>query len=200
MPISLGGSQVIVKDSKGVERFAPLFYVSPGQINFQIPKDTAEGIATLMILSGTGVNSTGLLAVGEVSPALFSADSTGSGFAAGSALLVRGDGSRTENNLVRYDAASGKNITNPVDLGNPSDQAYLTLYGTGIKNRSDVANVKVKIGGLDASVEYAGAQGFFAGLDQLNVKVPRGLIGRGTVNFELSLEGKTANLTTVTFK
>ncbi len=78
-------------------------------------------------------------------------------------------------------------------MGNSGDQVYLTLYGTGIKNRNDLANVKVKIGGIDAPVEYAGAQGFFAGLDQLNVRVPRELIGKGEVIVETSIENKVAN-------
>ncbi len=200
LPISLGGSQVVVKDSKGTERFAPLFYASPGQINFQIPAGTAEGIATLTIFSGGGISQAGLVMIGRVAPALFSADSTGVGFAAGSALTVHADGSRVENILARYDAATSKFIAQPIDIGGSGDQVYLTLYGTGIKNRSDLANVKVKIGGIDAQVEYAGAQGFFAGLDQINIQIPQGLNGRGAVNLEISVEGKTGNLTTVSIK
>lgn len=194
LPISLGGSQVIVKDSKNVERFAPLFYASPGQINFQIPAGTAEGVATLTIFGGAGISQTGLVMIGKVVPAIFSADSTGVGLAAGSALTVRADGSRTENNLARYDVATSKFIAQPIDMGGSGDQVYLTLYGTGIKNRNDLANVKVKIGGIDAEVQYAGAQGFFAGLDQINVRVPQGLSGRGIVNIELIVEGKIGNI------
>ncbi len=68
LPISLGGSQVIVKDSKGAERFAPLFYASPAQINFHLPAGTAEGVAPLTIFSGAGVTSTGLVTIGKVAP------------------------------------------------------------------------------------------------------------------------------------
>ncbi len=193
LPISLGGSQVVVRDSKNVERFAPLFYASPGQINFQIPAGTAEGVATLTIFSGAGISQTGLMMIGRVVPALFSADATGVGLAAGSALTVHADGSRAENILARYDAATSKFIAQPIDMGVSGDQVYLTLYGTDIKNRSDLANVKVKIGGIDAPVEYAGAQGFYAGLDQLNVRIPQGLSGKGEVIVETSMEGKTAN-------
>ena len=42
--------------------------------------------------------------------------------------------------------------------------------------------------------DYAGAQGFFVGLDQVNVKIPRSLIGRGEVNLELIVDGKAANV------
>ena len=193
LPISLGGSQIVVKDSRGAERFAPLLYASPGQINFQIPAGSAEGIATLTVFSGAGASQSGLVIVGKVAPALFSADSTGVGLATGSSLLVRADGSRTENGLARYDAATSKFIGQPIDTGGSGDQVYVTLYGTGIKNRSDIAIVKVKIGGIEAPVEYAGAQGFFVGLDQLNIKIPTGLAGKGEVIVETSIENKTAN-------
>jgi uncharacterized protein (TIGR03437 family) len=191
LPISLGGSQVVVRDSKNVERFAPLFYASPGQINLQIPAGTAEGVATLTIFSGSGAPQIGLLAIGKVAPALFSADSSGAGWASGSALTVNVDGSRTEINLASYDGT--KFVALPIDLSGAGKQVYLTLYGTGIKNRSDLANVKVKIGGIDAPILYAGAQGYFAGLDQINVRIPDGLIGKGETLIEMSIENKVAN-------
>ena len=200
LPTSLGGAQIVVKDSKGIERFAPLFYASPKQINFQIPAGTAEGVATITITSSAGNISTGLLLVGQVAPALFSADATGAGFAAGSALLVRADNSRTETNLARYDSASGKFVALPIDVGGANDQVYLILYGTGIKNRSGLANVKIKIGGVDVAADYAGAQGFFVGLDQINVKVPRSLLGRGDVDVSLTVDGKVANTIKVNVK
>ena len=194
LPFMLGGSQVLVKDSKGGERPAPLFYVSPGQLNFQIPKDTAEGIATVTVLNGGVATNSGLVIIGKVSPALFSANSTGSGFAAASALHVRADGSRNEEVVARFDTGQNKFVAVPIDLGAESEQVFLTLYGTGLKNRSGLANVKVKIGGVDVPADYAGAQGFFVGLDQVNVKIPRSLIGRGEVNLELIVDGKAANV------
>lgn len=200
LPISLGSSQVVVRDSLGAERFAPLFFVSPGQVNFQIPKDTAEGVATITITNGVGTTSTGLVIVGKMSPSIFAADSSGTGFAAGSVLLVRSDGSRIENNLARYDAASSKFIAQPIDLGSISDQAYLTLYGTGFKNRSELANVKIKIGGVEVPADYAGAQGYFVGLDQVNVKIPRSLLGRGELSIEMIVDGKVANVVKVVVK
>jgi len=54
-----------------------------------------------------------------------------------------------------------------------SDQLFLVLFGTGMRFRSSLSNVSVKIGGIDAPVEYAGPQGEFAGLDQINVRLPR---------------------------
>jgi uncharacterized protein (TIGR03437 family) len=49
------------------------------------------------------------------------------------------------------------------------------------------------MGGVDAQVVYAGAQGDYAGLDQLNVRIPRELAGRGEVEVRLTLGGLSAN-------
>ncbi|MGH8694757.1 MAG: hypothetical protein ACREVM_11080, partial [Burkholderiales bacterium] len=43
LPISLAGTTISVKDSAGAERLAPLFFVSPGQINYQMPRGQRRG-------------------------------------------------------------------------------------------------------------------------------------------------------------
>ena len=49
------------------------------------------------------------------------------------------------------------------------------MFGTGLRGRTSLEAVKLKIGGIDAPVAYVGAQGDFAGLDQVNVLLPRSL-------------------------
>ncbi len=56
------------------------------------------------------------------------------------------------------------------------------------------------LGGLNAEVLYAGAQGSLAGLDQINVRLPRSLAGRGDVDVALTVDGKAANVVQVNFK
>jgi uncharacterized protein (TIGR03437 family) len=73
----------------------------------------------------------------------------------------------------------------------------LVLYGTGLRHRADLARVKVKIGGVEAIIDYADKQGQFFGLDQINVRLPQSLRGRGEVAVEVSVEGKVANLVKV---
>jgi uncharacterized protein (TIGR03437 family) len=74
------------------------------------------------------------------------------------------------------------------------------LYGTGIRGRSAQSAVSVTIGGGAATVEYADKHPVFAGLDQVNVRVPRSLSGRGVVDLVLMVEGKAANTVQVAFK
>src|SRR5260370_24334219 len=47
---TLGGVSVSVMDSAKVSRMAPLFYVSPNQINFVAPAATATRMATVTIM------------------------------------------------------------------------------------------------------------------------------------------------------
>ena len=58
----------------------------------------------------------------------------------------------------------------------------------------------VRIGGVPVQVLYAGLQPDFAGLDQINVLVPRSLIGRGEVDLVLTVDGKVANTVKVNIK
>jgi uncharacterized protein (TIGR03437 family) len=84
-------------------------------------------------------------------------------------------------------------------MGSDANEVYLVLFGTGLRFRSTLAAVRVSIGGVDAPVEYAGPQHEFSGLDQVNVRVPRSLAGRGAVALQLTVDGMSSNETYVTF-
>ena len=88
-------------------------------------------------------------------------------------------------------------VATPFDLGPESEQVILLLFGTGIRRYTDLSAVSVTIGGTDADLLGAAAQGQHSGLDQVNVRVPRELIGRGEVDIELVVDGKRANVVTV---
>ena len=49
LPTALGGTDVKVIDSLGREHLAPLFYVSPNQINLLVPPETATGDALISV-------------------------------------------------------------------------------------------------------------------------------------------------------
>ncbi|MEP7273086.1 MAG: DUF5666 domain-containing protein, partial [Acidobacteriota bacterium] len=200
LPTLLLGTSVQVKDSKGVSRIAPLFFVSAGQVNFQIPPGTALGTAIISITSGSGSVSTETVQVVAVAPSLFTANTDGQGVAAAVVLRVRADNSQTIEAVARFDATQGKMIPVPIDLGLPTDRVFLVLFGTGIRFRTDLASVSAKVGGVDAQVTYAGPQGTFVGLDQVNLLLARSLIGRGEVDVSLLVNGKAANTVSVNIR
>jgi uncharacterized protein (TIGR03437 family) len=192
LPTALAGVSVKVRDAAGVERASPLFFVSPGQINFQIPVGTATGTALLTVLRGSETVSTGTATINRVAPALFAADASGQGFPAAVVLRVKANGAQLFEPVVALDA-TGKLIGVPVDLSVEGDQVFLLLFGTGIRNNSGVVNVSAKAGSMLVEVQYAGAQGDFVGLDQINLRLPRVLAGLGTAELLLTVDGRAAN-------
>jgi uncharacterized protein (TIGR03437 family) len=199
LPTTLAGTSVIVKDSAGIERAASLFYVSPTQVNYQIPPGTALGTATVFFSNNAGWFTTSTIQVARVAPGLFTATATGSGLAAAHAQRLR-SGVSTFEPTTRFDPVQNKIVALPIDLGPASDQVYLVLYGTGLRFRSALSNVKATMGSVNAEVIYAGAQPDFIGLDQVNILLPRTLIGRGEVDVVLTVDGQTANPVRVQIK
>jgi uncharacterized protein (TIGR03437 family) len=193
LPTELAGTTVKVRDSAGVERPAPLIFVSPAQVNYQLPPETAPGAATVTIVSGDGRVSAGAIRVTTIAPGLFAANANGQGVAAAVALRIKADGARSFEPVARFDAAQNRFVAIPIDLGPETDQLFLLLFGTGIRFRSALPAVSVKIGGVDATVQFAGAQGDFVGLDQVNALLPRNLVGRGEVEITLIADGMTSN-------
>lgn len=193
LPTTLLGTTVKVRDSAGAERLAPLFFVSGGQINAMIPTGTANGSAQFVITSGDGKVSVGTIQISNVAPGLFAANANGAGVAAATALRVRADGSQSFEPVASFDAAQSRFVSVPIDLGPDTDQVFLVLNGTGIRGRSSLAAVTATVGGTAARVDYAGLQGVFVGLDQINVLLPRSVIGRGEVDVVLTVDGKLAN-------
>ncbi|MGH9845983.1 MAG: hypothetical protein ACREEM_45355, partial [Blastocatellia bacterium] len=200
LPETLAGTRVSVLDSLGTERFAPLFFVSPTQINFQVPPGTAAGKALVTILRDDEMVAAGSPQIELVSPGLFSANASGQGLMIGVALRVRADGSQSFEPIVRFDEEKQQFVAAPINLGPATDRIFLILFATGVRHRSSLGTVSVKIGGVNADVLYAGPQGSFVGLDQLNVSLPRSLAGRGELEVNVLVDGQEANKLTVAIK
>ena len=193
LPTELFGTTVRVKDSNGAERFAPLFFVSPTQVNYQIPPETAAGAATVTITGSNGALSIGVVQIAAVAPGLFTADASGRGLPAAVALRVSADGSQSYEPVARFDTATNRFVAVPISFGPANEQVFLILFGTGIRNRSSLAALTVTIGGVAAPVSFAGKLGGFAGLDQVNALIPRSLSGRGEVDVLVTVDGRAAN-------
>jgi uncharacterized protein (TIGR03437 family) len=193
LPTVLAGTTVRVRDSAGVERLASLFFVSAGQINYAIPMGAALGMSTITITSGDGAVSTATVTIERVAPGLFAANSTGQGVAAAQVVRVKADGTQITEQVAVFDSASGQFIAAPIDFGPPGEELFLVLFGTGIRGRSNLVGVQLTVGGTSLEALFAGDQGSFIGLDQINARLLRSLAGRGQVNVVLLVDGKPAN-------
>lgn len=193
LPVQLGNTTVTIVDSQSSSRPASLFAVSPTQVNFLIPAGIATGTATVTIRNGTN-SASGRIDVRPVSPGLFSANGSGKGLAAASALRVTQDGNRREYFLAQADPDRGI-IPNPIDLTPANGQVYLSLFGTGLRAAT---RLSVTINGESIPVLASAAHSQFSGLDQVNIgPLPSGLNSRDEAEIALIADGIPANRLTV---
>lgn len=199
LPTTLAGATVKVKDAAGVERAAPLFFVSPFQINYQIPPGTSVGVAGIAVYNGDSVVAASQIPVVAASPGLFSANASGQGVPAALLLRVRGE-AQTYESVARFDQTQNGFVPLPIDLGPEGDQVFLILFGTGFRATDSSSGATATIGGEEAEVLYSGPAPGFAGLDQANLRMPRSLAGKGSVNIQLTVDNRSANAVTVNIR
>ncbi len=191
---SLADTTVTVTDAAGVKRNGYVLFVSPTQVNYVMPANTASGLALVEIISGDGYVTSCTLTVTSVAPGLFSANATGQGWANGLALRVKADQSQVYEPLVQYDTRAQDFIPQPLAVNQPDEKVFLVLFGTGWRWRNDLANVTARIGGIPLPIQYCGSGPTnYLGLDQLNIELPASFAGRGKVTLELTVEGQNAN-------
>jgi uncharacterized protein (TIGR03437 family) len=188
LPTELAGTTVTVN---GVP--AALLYVSPTQINFITPPNLDAGAAAIIVSNPNGSYALGTSQITPTAPAIFTADASGRGDAA---ALATTDG-------ITYTPP-------PFDVTVNGRPNYIVMFGTGIRNAAAVnatdengvaESMRVTIDGIEARVWYAGAQGQFIGLDQINVELPATLQGGGRrVEMVVTLNGVTANRVTILLK
>lgn len=185
-----------VRDSAGVERPAPTMYYSDAQINLALPEKMAAGRGTIVVTREDGLRLEAPIEVAAAAPGVFTAAATGLGAPAAIAVRVAADGSQSAQNLFACAAESGCAPAR-IEFGLESDRVVLLLYGTGIRGRSGLGNVALEIDEFRIAAQYAGAQAEFAGLDQVNVELPRWLRGKGRKAATLRVDGKAANPVTL---
>ena len=198
LPEALGGVRIEIIDSTEAAHAVQLLYVSPGQINFLTPSETTPGAAVLRLTREGEEPVESALTISVAAPGLFSANGTGEGIGAITALRVAADGSRSTPAVFRFEAGGGRVVGVPLDLGDEGDRVFLTLFGTGIRGAGGATGVQTMIGDREVLVLFAGAQSGFAGLDQVNIgPLPRSLAGAGEINIVVTAAGITSNAVTI---
>ena len=134
----------------------------------------------------------------QYSPALFTANAQGSGQAstviAGTAALAAPAGqfpgarpAKPGEFLSIYCTGLG-DVSNRPQLGAASPSSPLA---------ATLAQPKVTIGGVNATVSFSGLAPGFVGLYQVNIKVPDGVAPGGAVPVVLTIGGATSNTATI---
>lgn len=161
LPIILGGTKLSINGTD-----APLLFVSPGQVNAQVPYEIKVGTAKL-ILTANGVPS---------APVNFDVAATGPGVFT----------PQESTHVLALNLADGT-LNSPQTPARPGQYVTAYLTGQGVVNPAattgdvapsappfpvPVAPVLVKIGGVTATLQFAGLAPGFIGLMQLNILIP----------------------------
>jgi uncharacterized protein (TIGR03437 family) len=188
LPTDIDGTFVSIKDSKGSVMNAPLAFVSPNQITFQVPLGAAAGTATVTVNAPGSSQTATNVQIAPVAPALFTVN--GLGLAAAYATRVSATGTVTTEPAFALNA-QGSYSAAPINMGSATDKVYLTIYATGVA-AAGIGNVIVSVNGVNLSPLYAGYGGY-SGVDQINVQLPASLAGSGTVAVQVTASGIAAN-------
>ena len=178
LPTNAGGVTVTVN---GVQ--APLYYVSPGQVDFQVPWSTGTGTASVVVaVNGLASGAASVQAV-TAGPGLhqviqnypdYSLNTTSNPVAAGGTVIA-------------YATGSGPVSTQQTNGALPSGTVTVTSTCTAT------------IGPSNAVVGFCGLQPNSVGLVQVNITVPSGLAG-GTYPLVVTINGQASNAQNVSVK
>jgi uncharacterized protein (TIGR03437 family) len=195
LPTNLNGTTVSLSNGQA-PILAPLFYVSPTQINFQVPWEfESEGgqLSVTVSVNGTASN-TFTYVVSPYAPGIF----------ANGIVLSNSD------TLAEPAGSIAGRTSQPVARGQ-----YISIYCTGlgppritpfppdgtatpVGTLYYTANpVTVSIGGVTATPSFAGLAPGFVGLYQVDVLVPQSVTPGNTVPVTVAIAGVTSNAVTI---
>jgi uncharacterized protein (TIGR03437 family) len=145
---------------------APLYFVSPGQINALVPFATTGPTATIVVQSGGATSNTVTVPLAATAPGVYSLDQSGSGSGAilhADFSLVNDASPATAGETVLI-FLTGMGTTNPTVADGTA--------GTSGQLYKSVSDVGVYVAGNAGTVVFNGLAPGFPGLYQINVTLP----------------------------
>jgi uncharacterized protein (TIGR03437 family) len=184
LPTTLGGVQVRANGTA-----APLIYVGPTQIVFQMPYQTALGTASVVVVSNNIASSPATVTVQQAAPFVLT-------YGSNRAVAINEDGSLNDTNhpagagdyLTIYMVGAGP-VDNPVADGAPASSSPLS--------RATLPS-SATIEGAQAQISYLGLAPGFVGLVQANIQVPQ--VAPGDHPLVITVGGIPSNSALVTVK
>lgn len=191
LPRILNGVKVTVNGSVD----APLFYVSPTQINFQMPVEATGTSATLVVTNGGIQGPAATVGLSPEAPGVFTVASSG----AGQAAALNADSTP---NSASNPAAGGTTVSLFASGLGATNPAYVTgqTGATGEPLNRTVHTPTVNINGVPGTIGFSGLAPGFVGLYQVNVTVPPGTPAGSAIFVSLIINGKAANTVTIAVK
>ncbi len=173
---------------------APLYFVSSGQVNLQVPWELAgQTTATLAATLNSTTGATQSVTLASAAPAIFTTNSQGSGPGA-----------------IQDSAYNLIDASNPAIAGTTTILIYCTGLGPVSENQPatgaaasltqlapTVTQPTVSIGGVAATPSFSGLAPGYVGLYQVNVPVPSTVAAGSAVPVTVSMNGVTSNTVTI---
>lgn len=163
LPTTLAGVRVQVA---GVD--APLLFVSPRQINFQVPFEAPIGSVPIVVITGTQQSAAQLATVATYAPATFVNPATGRPIIQrhpDGALITEENRAKPGDTLIIYVTGIGGLDVEPASGAAASDEPLSTSTVTPT----------VTVGAVPVEVLFAGLAPNFVGLGQINIVLPNEL-------------------------
>ena len=170
----------------GGNTYAPLFFVSGTQVNFQVPWELSGQSVTLTATVDGQAGAAQTIPLAPFAPAIFTVGAQGSGPGAildASYQLVNSSNPTTAGATILIYCTGLGQVTNQPATGSPAPLSPLSWS----------AIPTVTIGGVLANVSFSGLAPGYVGLYQVNVLVPAGLAAGDAVPVVLSMGGVTSN-------
>ncbi len=197
LPRRLGNVSVRITDARGVTQFAPLLYAGAGWsfINFIVPEKCADGPAEVAVVRTDGSVSGSRILIGDLAPGLLTVPPDGRSAAVGE--VTQHAPGKPEVSFATWTCRKTDCRTAPIALS-PDVVTTLRLIGTGFRHLGSHPVVEVTVGGISAPVVSIGPASA-AGTDQVTIRVPDALAGRGETDLFLRVNGELSNLVRVNF-
>ena len=170
---------------------APLIFVSPNQINAQLPWEVPQsGTATVVVKTSSGASAAASVPLGPLSPGIFAVN-----FGVGPAIAINLDGSLA--------AATGSIPGLPTHPAKAGDYIEILCTGLGAVSTpvttgavptslaQTVTTPVVLVGGVPAQVTFSGLTPQFPGVNQVNIVIPAGVTPGNAVPLQLQVGGIT---------
>jgi uncharacterized protein (TIGR03437 family) len=158
IPVNLAGTTVSVGGT-----LAPLLYVSPTQINFQVPSATPAGEAKIVVNGPGGASPEFTFSVSAQAPSIFQYGDNHALAQDDNGLLNSQEAPASVGSYITVYLTGQGAVDNPVPDGEAAPSSPIATA---------TAKAAAKIGPADAIVQFLGITPQFAGLAQANVQVP----------------------------
>ena len=177
LPMQMAGVSATVN---GVA--APLYYVSPGQLNIQIPYETPVGSSNLLVINNNGQTTSAFVNVAAAAPGLFTDQS-------GALIPTR---SAARGRIIEMYITGAGAVTPAIATGAaPASQ-------TAVANLPKPSQaVLVTVGDVEAPISFIGIPAGLAGVTQINFQVPAGA-ALGTRTVVVTIGGVSSSPATLT--